>query len=451
MANQKDDIEKYLRGQLSPAEMHALEMRALHDPFLAEALEGGTTLSQEDFSTDIKDLEDRINKRAISKQRPSQWIYRIAAAFLLLAASTFLIFQFFGHRNTESPITLNAQQEKESPIESVPDKDSLTSTETPQSAGSGTNKERVGQKPEKYVETPGDEEASVDAHPITRQSDIAESQEKDAGNEVADETPGSKAEAAFPIENRAAALTIPDTAMVETGSSRVKRKMTEKGETNPASVQRLATPDAVVQPKIIRGRVTDIDDGLPLPGITVTAEGTSTATVTDLNGRYELGVPGYPASFRFSAMGVQPRNIEVPSVGDSPAEVNVQMAPDVSQPSEVVVIGYGTESGSGVKGAKWVPAQPVGGNNELKKYLENNLQYPENAIENKVEGNVTVLFTIEPNGNLTDFRVVRSLGFGCDEELIRLIKDGPQWKPTTRDNEPVRGKGKVRLRFVLPR
>ena len=39
MADLKADIEKYLNGKLSPSEMHALEKKALDDPFLAEALE----------------------------------------------------------------------------------------------------------------------------------------------------------------------------------------------------------------------------------------------------------------------------------------------------------------------------------------------------------------------------------------------------------------------------
>jgi outer membrane biosynthesis protein TonB len=63
---------------------------------------------------------------------------------------------------------------------------------------------------------------------------------------------------------------------------------------------------------------------------------------------------------------------------------------------------------------------------------------------------VTVAFTIEPSGDLTDFRVIRGLGYGCDEEVIRLIREGPRWKPTKRNDEPVRGKARVKLKFDLP-
>ena len=50
MADYKNDIDKYLRGEMTPAEMNALEKKALQDPFLADALEGAQQLSPGDFA-----------------------------------------------------------------------------------------------------------------------------------------------------------------------------------------------------------------------------------------------------------------------------------------------------------------------------------------------------------------------------------------------------------------
>ena len=61
MADLKNDIEKYLRNELSPAERHALEKKALSDPFLADALEGGESFP--DFSTDVQKLNASLNER----------------------------------------------------------------------------------------------------------------------------------------------------------------------------------------------------------------------------------------------------------------------------------------------------------------------------------------------------------------------------------------------------
>jgi TonB family protein len=95
-------------------------------------------------------------------------------------------------------------------------------------------------------------------------------------------------------------------------------------------------------------------------------------------------------------------------------------------------------------------AHPSTGYRSFKQYLQQNIRYPEDARANKVEGRVTVEFTVETSGELTNFRIIRGIGSGCDDELIRLIKDGPSWIPTKNDNVPVQDKAKVRLKFELP-
>lgn len=79
------------------------------------------------------------------------------------------------------------------------------------------------------------------------------------------------------------------------------------------------------------------------------------------------------------------------------------------------------------------------------------MRYPDEALRKKVEGKVTVRFNVQPDGALTDFQVLKGIGSGCDEELIRLIKDGPAWKPATQGDEAVIDQIKVRFKFELPR
>jgi TonB family protein len=96
-------------------------------------------------------------------------------------------------------------------------------------------------------------------------------------------------------------------------------------------------------------------------------------------------------------------------------------------------------------------AYPENGNRAFRQYLEKNIAYPEEAKARKIEGRVTVDFFVEPDGSVTGFTIIRGIGGGCDEELIRLIKEGPKWIPTKRDNTPVRDKVRVRLKFELPK
>ncbi len=77
-------------------------------------------------------------------------------------------------------------------------------------------------------------------------------------------------------------------------------------------------------------------------------------------------------------------------------------------------------------------------------YLSSQINYPERAKANKIEGRVFVQFVVDENGNPTDITVKKGLGFGCDEEAVRMIQNGPKWQPGTQ-----RGR-KVKVRMILP-
>jgi hypothetical protein len=84
MGSLQDDIIKYKKGELGPKEMHALEKKALNDPFLAEALEGLETISFQDLNHDVEELNRRILKE---KKTILFTPLRIAAGLILVSAS----------------------------------------------------------------------------------------------------------------------------------------------------------------------------------------------------------------------------------------------------------------------------------------------------------------------------------------------------------------------------
>jgi len=199
-----------------------------------------------------------------------------------------------------------------------------------------------------------------------------------------------------------------------------------------------------LEARFVRGKVVSSSDGTAIPGVNVVVKGTSQGTVTDAAGNYEIKI--HPEqSLMFDFIGY--KSEEVP-VKDGSQEVNVKMTEDVQALSEVVVTGYGTLSLE--EPEVFEMAEPEGGRKAFKKYLEDKMQYPPEAIEHKVEGKVTVQFTVDTDGSVTDFRILKGLGFGCDQELIRLIKEGPRWKPSKKNNQPVKEDVKVRLKFDLP-
>jgi len=63
-----------------------------------------------------------------------------------------------------------------------------------------------------------------------------------------------------------------------------------------------------------------------------------------------------------------------------------------------------------------------GGITELRKFIKQNLKYPKEALEKKIEGTVLVRHDINHKGKVTGAKVLKGIGHGCDEEATRLIK-----------------------------
>ncbi len=98
---------------------------------------------------------------------------------------------------------------------------------------------------------------------------------------------------------------------------------------------------------------------------------------------------------------------------------------------------------------KLVDASPSGGYGAFNQYVTGNLQYPADARENKIEGQVSVEFTVKEDGSLTNFSVKKPMGYGCDQEAIRLIKSGPTWAAATKNGQAVVKTVTVTVNFKL--
>lgn len=85
-----------------------------------------------------------------------------------------------------------------------------------------------------------------------------------------------------------------------------------------------------------------------------------------------------------------------------------------------------------------------GGGEALLKYLMAETKYPQLAKDSSIEGKVFVQFVVEKNGEITGAKVLRGIGYGCDEEALRVVGKMPDWRPGE-------DKGKVvRSLMVLP-
>ena len=78
--------------------------------------------------------------------------------------------------------------------------------------------------------------------------------------------------------------------------------------------------------------------------------------------------------------------------------------------------------------AEVMPSFP-GGDRALRKYLAKNIHYPQAAKGKEVEGRVYIQFIVEKDGALSNLKIMRGIGYGCNEEALRVVKAMPSWKP----------------------
>ena len=460
MVDYTRDIERYLRGEMSPEEMHRFEKAALSDPFLADALEGASLANSSEFSTDVRELQEKFTRREkIAWGSPM----RIAASVLILLAGTWLI--YWSNSSPENVVPLAQEKSKGStqPLLAKEEKDSLPLdvAKDPKRDFIALNKTSAADKKAGRVDMEKRAEPSVTlraaeppliggdadqaAVPAASSSGVPADDDAKAdsitlGQQVAASPGRNLSEEEIPRE-------VVDVRKAETkkvaGSRAYKMKL-DKAEKIPAP-EIYNTPEG---PNFttIRGRVTTTDERKPLAGISVTSKGSNVTTRTDAQGNYSISSDKPVTALVFSSEGVE--TSEVDAVGD--ASVNVQLA-EPGKAGEIVVSGADASASYDHNDPNLRYASPTVGYRSYNRYLLNSLIYPPEALAKKITGNVQVEFSVKRDSTLTDFKVERSIGHGCDEELIRLIKAGPRWVPLKQADQYFDSKVRVRMKFTLPK
>lgn len=98
-----------------------------------------------------------------------------------------------------------------------------------------------------------------------------------------------------------------------------------------------------------------------------------------------------------------------------------------------------------------VEVQPryPGDKDACSRFLGENIRYPQEAKELSIQGKVFVTFVVENDGSITDVRVLRGIGGGCDEEAVRVVKSMPKWIPGIQHGDYVRVQYNLPIKFTL--
>ena len=166
-------------------------------------------------------------------------------------------------------------------------------------------------------------------------------------------------------------------------------------------------------------------------------------TTSDKNGRYEITkIKAGAYNVKVSCEGYETvtiRDVNIPVKKLTFQDFWLKNKEASAAPSQEVVVGQD----SIYRVAEVMPQYP-GGPNEMMKYIQENIKYPQSAKDNKIEGRVFVSFVVEKDGSITNAAVMRGIDKECDAEALRVVASMPKWTPGQHKGEV------VRTQFTIP-
>lgn len=165
-------------------------------------------------------------------------------------------------------------------------------------------------------------------------------------------------------------------------------------------------------------------------------------------------------SIKFELPEIQPDEQVTEEPPPSQKEINSQKAEvgattfdkgtdDISAPPATVENAkIAGESDVPLTRADQMPQFP-GGEREMMRFIKNNLRYPTGAQANNIQGTVILNFVVDREGKITNLKVVKGIGFGCDEESIKVMEKMPLWSPGKQRGQTVPVSFTMPIRFVL--
>ena len=469
-----------------------LQQLAKEDPFLADALEGYQQFPQDSHAPKLNHLRNRLRQRYQKREskRVALWYASRAAAVLAFVGLLSLIW-YLNQTPIDAPVaeitsptTTTIPKVKESPapeappaIEEEPElrgtkPQAPATTPAPPKPNSPTASTKDNAPPPPPAIAPQEDGISIVEQDNTTSGNVLNDQsiqqlpEKDITDLVDvystadEETPilieqdnttsgrtateqqirqlPTKADAPPPLPPPAKAskeiaeADMEDNEVEEVEMDKITIADASTKEDEARSSSEISSKRRKVRPqpeslgppyRIIKGVVKD-EIGEPLVGVTIVISGKTEGTVTNYAGRFKLTLPSQTEYLELNYVGYASQQLYIKDQD----YFDVTLIPEERIQSEVVVADRG-------KLAKTNGAKPVGGFQKLERYIKKSLRFPPQARENKITGEVELTFYVKADGQLRDIRVTKSLGYGCDQEAIRLLREGPKWMSTGLETE----------------
>lgn len=162
-----------------------------------------------------------------------------------------------------------------------------------------------------------------------------------------------------------------------------------------------------------------------------------------LRAKYLLLAPVMLTALVACNLGTSPKGEEVMVIADSLENSNKNAIAADNVPGVDTVTVAGSPEDGYFDVVEHMPEFP-GGQEELMKFLQNNVKYPKEAMEKGVQGRVIVQFVVDTDGSVTKPEIVKSVNPQLDSEALRVVKMMPKWKPGMQSGTV------VRVKYVIP-
>ena len=422
------DIEKYWKGALSTAEMHAMEKAAMDDPFLADAMEGYKNVNVAEAGFDS--LKDRLDKRVGAfvpvlnlKRKRFTWV-RAAAAIIIIVGIGLLVQQLvFNDRNRNSMADL---EKKERQSESVANNNSIN----PDSIQGDVKSKSASDTPEprkkisvtlnsdSYAFTPRDTIRKTHWSDTALKKDVTETipaGNAQAGAERKDELAKEKVDFKTTIDDSTKTLNDKEfNAARSVAKPNAKQEYYDKSNVGVSGLE--------LNNKY-NYRVVDAQKN-PVPFANVMNTRDNIGTYTDVRGNFNLVSSDSILHVQIRSLGYNAANYKlVPSdVQSGDLVLKEDERKETFAQNKKVVSSLSRKDSAEIE-------EPEVGWGNYNTYIANNIQIPEKVRPKNTRSDVELSFDIDKTGQPINIKVTRSSQCKeCDEEAIRVLKEGPKWK-----------------------
>ncbi|HEY6976233.1 MAG TPA: carboxypeptidase-like regulatory domain-containing protein [Chitinophagaceae bacterium] len=414
-----EDIERYLRGGMSAKEMHAIEMAALQDPFLADAIEGFSNTSFEESHKHLNEITAALQTKKEETKIvpfPSKNFYwrRVAAIIIFVAGVGAASWYILGSNNgsNESEIAQVKENKSKTPG-TVANKGLKNKTTTNDSLQAVIAQNGVPPSREQKKKNEAKKQEEVTNRTSTKTQAFARKIPEAA---VADSFEKNK-DVAADISSLSARLPNDTPGLQETSKvANVKSHFLNSDGSNNFT-----------------GRVTD-NNNEPVAYATIRAD--EEAVTADSNGYFKLRAQDSILNVIVSSAGFVSANKQL----ESRKTNHISILPDETALSEVAITGYAKKQ---AKKNLVDSAYPSGGWKLFQEYVYKKSGKSIDTLNSKeMTGDVQIEFSIDKNGTPYDFIVLKSSDDKAASEAIEIIREGPRWITPSKDK-----KGRVTIQF----